>query len=85
MTDYMLLNHKNNKLYYGYIIASSAFLIQMLGPGAYITYGVFFNSFLTEFGWSRAMISGASSLFFFIFGLLGILAGRLVDKLARES
>ena len=81
MTDCMLLNHKNEKLYYGYIIASAAFFIQMLGPGAYITYGVFFNSFLTEFGWSRAMISGASSLFFFMFGLLGILTGRLVDKI----
>ena len=81
MTDNKLLNHKNNKLYYGYIIASSAFFIQILGPGAYITYGVFFNSFLTEFAWSRAMISGASSLFFFIYGLLGILAGRLVDKI----
>lgn len=81
MTDYKLLNHKNNKLYYGYIIASSAFFIQMLGLGSYITYGVFFNSFLTEFAWSRAMISGASSLFFFMCGLLGILAGRLVDKI----
>ena len=77
----MLLTHKKNKLYYGYIIALSAFFIQMLGPGAYITYGVFFNSFLTEFGWSRATISGASSLFFFMCGLLGILAGRLVDKI----
>jgi MFS family permease len=76
-----LLNHKNNKIYYGYIIASSAFFIQILGPGSYITYGIFFNSFLTEFGWSRAMISGASSLYFFMFGLLGILTGRLVDKI----
>jgi len=81
MTENNLLNHKNNKIYYGYIIASSAFFIQILGPGSYITYGIFFNSFLTEFGWSRAMISGASSLYFFMFGLLGILTGRLVDKI----
>jgi MFS family permease len=81
MMENKLLNHKNNKIYYGYIIASSAFFIQILGPGSYITYGIFFNSFLTEFGWSRAMISGASSLYFFMFGLLGILTGRLVDKI----
>jgi len=81
MMENKLVNHKNNKIYYGYIIASSAFIIQILGPGSYITYGIFFNSFLTEFGWSRAMISGASSLYFFMFGLLGILTGRLVDKI----
>jgi MFS family permease len=81
MMENKLLNHKNNKIYYGYIIASAAFFIQILGPGSYITYGIFFNSFLTEFGWSRAVISGASSLYFFMFGLLGILTGRLVDKI----
>jgi MFS family permease len=81
MMYHKLLNHKNNKSYYGYTIASSAFFIQMIGMGAYATYGVFFNSFLAEFAWSRAVISGASSLFFFTYGLLGILAGRLVDKI----
>ena len=72
---------KQSKIFYGYIIASAAFFIQMLGPGAYITYGVFFSAFLAEFGWSRATISGASSLFFFMFGLVGILTGRLVDRI----
>jgi MFS family permease len=81
MIENKLHNHKNNKIYYGYVIASAAFFIQILGPGSYITYGIFFNSFLTEFGWSRAMISGASSLYFFMFGLLGVLTGRLVDKI----
>jgi MFS family permease len=76
-----LPNHQHNKLYYGYIIASSAFFLQMLGIGANITYGIFFNSFLMEFGWSRTTVSGASSLFYFVYGLLGILSGRLVDKI----
>ena len=76
-----MLAKRENKLFYGYIVASSAFFIQMLGTGAYITYGVFFNSFLADFAWSRAVISGASSLHFFMFGLLGILAGRLNDKI----
>jgi MFS family permease len=74
-------HHNTSKSYYRYAIASSAFLIQMLGMGAYATYGIFFSPFLTEFAWSRAVISGASSLFFFTYGLLGILAGRLVDKI----
>ncbi|MFC1913572.1 MFS transporter, partial [Chloroflexota bacterium] len=72
---------RGSKFFYGYTVAASAFFIQMLGTGAYITYGVFFNSFLTDFAWSRAVISGASSLHFFMFGLLGILTGRLNDKI----
>jgi len=76
-----LLQRKVRKLYYGYIIASSSFFIQILGTGAYITFGVFFNSFQTDFGWTRGVISGASSLFYFMFGFIGILAGRMVDKI----
>ena len=44
-------------------------------------YGVFFRELEAEFGWSRAMISGASSLSFVVMGVLGILAGRLNDKI----
>lgn len=71
MMESKLLNHENNKIYYGYVIASAAFFIQILGPGSYITYGIFFNSFLTEFGWSRAVISGASSHTFLCLGYWG--------------
>ena len=49
--------------------------------GTLFTYGVFFKEFQTEFGWSRALISGASSLNYLFTGLCGILAGRLNDKI----
>lgn len=45
-----------------------------------VTYGVFFNSLVSEFGWSRAAISGASSLAFFLSGVGAILIGRLSDQ-----
>jgi MFS family permease len=44
------------------------------------TFGVFFNSFQTEFAWSRTTISGAQSLAFFLEGLFAIAVGRLTDK-----
>jgi MFS family permease len=44
-------------------------------------YGVFFKELQTEFGWSRATISGASSLAFLMMGAGGILAGRLNDRI----
>jgi len=48
--------------------------------GLYIVFGVFFNSFLDEFGWTRAVTSGAYSLSSIIGGLLGIVMGGLTDK-----
>ncbi len=71
---------KTSKFFYGYIIILACFLIQGIGLGAFLTFGVFFKPLLAEFGWSRATISGASSLAFLLMGFLGILAGNLNDK-----
>jgi MFS family permease len=65
---------------YGHLIAAICFSIQALGVGAFIAFGVFFNPLMEEFGWSRAAISGASSLAFFIMGLFGVIVGRLNDR-----
>jgi len=72
------------KYFYGYNIVASGFVIQGVCIGAMFTYGVFFKEFQAEFGWSRAMISGASSLAFLIMGTVGILAGRLNDKIGPK-
>ena len=72
---------KKSNYYYGYVIAAVCFGIQAIGVGTYVAYGVFFNPLISEFGWSRAAISGASSLAFFFMGLFGILVGRLNDRI----
>ena len=69
------------KYFYGYNIVAASFIIQWISIGSWATYGVFFNEFQVGFGWSRTMISGASSLNYLISGLFGILAGRLNDKI----
>ena len=76
---------KKHTNYYGYVIATSCFGIQAIGIGTYFTYGVFFNSLASEFGWSRAAISSASSIAFFLMGLLGIFVGRLNDKIGPRN
>jgi MFS family permease len=76
---------KKHTYYYGYVIAASCFGIQAIGIGTYVTYGVFFNSLASEFGWSRAAISGASSIAFFLMGLFGIIVGRLNDKIGPRN
>ncbi|RJQ85060.1 MAG: MFS transporter [Desulfobacteraceae bacterium] len=65
---------------YAYLIAAICFSIQALGVGTYISFGVFFNPLMEEFGWSRAVISGASSTAFLCAGVFGILVGRLNDR-----
>ena len=65
----------------GYRVVAACFVIQGTVIGSMFAYGVFFLELEAEFGWSRAMISGASSLSFVIMGVLGILAGKLNDKI----
>ena len=55
-------------------------MVQAVGVGTLVTYGVFFNSFVEELQWSRAVISGASSLALFLSGLFAMLVGRLTDR-----
>ena len=69
------------RYFYGYNIVAAGFLIQAMAIGAMFTYGVFFKEFQTEFGWSRALISGASSLAFLIMGAGGMVAGTLNDRI----
>ncbi|UCG63687.1 MAG: MFS transporter [Deltaproteobacteria bacterium] len=69
------------KYFYGYNIVAAGFVIQAVCYGMLFTYGIFFKEFQAEFGWSRATISGAPSLCFLMGGAIGILAGRLNDKI----
>ncbi len=67
--------------FYGYIVVAAALCIMVAIWGTYYAFGVFFKPVLTEFGWTRATISGAFSLSLIMHGLLGIVMGRLTDKL----
>ncbi len=68
------------RFFYGYIIVVAAFCIMVLIYGAYYAFGVFFKPVLTDFGWTRAMTSGAFSLSMIVNGLLAIVMGGLTDR-----
>ncbi len=72
---------KEQLLSYATVIVASCFSLQAVGLGSLIAYGVFINPLVAEFGWSRAAVSGASSIALFLSGVLGVLAGRLNDKI----
>lgn len=72
--------NKKPHFFYGYVIVAASFAIQWVCVGAMFTYGIFFKPLLNEFGWSRATISGASSITMLFVGLMGIVSGRLNDR-----
>lgn len=71
---------KNPRFFYGYVVVFAAFFILIATWGTAYSFGVFFKPVLTEFGWTRAAISGAYSLFFLLLGLFAAIAGKLSDR-----
>jgi MFS family permease len=70
-----------SKFFYGYIIVIAAFIIQVLMFGSRTSFGVFFKPMIAEFGWTRALISGAFSISTVVQGFFGIVMGSLNDRL----
>ena len=70
----------SGKMFYGYRIVAASSTIQMMYLGCVFSFGVFFPEFEAEFGWSRASISGASSLMVLMMGMLAIFMGRVNDS-----
>jgi MFS family permease len=72
------------KYFYGYVIVIAAFITMAVMWGTFHAFGIFFNPMLAEFGWTRAMTSGAFSLSLLISGVSAIVMGRLTDKLGPK-
>jgi MFS transporter, OFA family, oxalate/formate antiporter len=68
------------RLFRGWVVVGAAFLILFFAYGAQYSFGVFFSALLAEFGWSRASLSGAFSLYAFSYCMVGFGAGRLTDR-----
>ncbi len=68
------------RFFYGYIVVVVAFFIMAVISGTQNAFGIFFKPVLTEFGWTRAMTSGAFSLSWIVTGLLAIVMGGLTDR-----
>ena len=72
--------HTKRSFYYGYTIVASAFICLAIIFGVHNSFGIFLKPLLSEFGWSRAAISGAFSIATATQGLLAIFMGWLNDR-----
>ena len=61
-------------------VVFGACLTQFTIIGLLFSYGLFFKTFETEFGWSRTVLSSAASLAFFMMGVLATGLGHLSDR-----
>ncbi len=69
------------QLFYGWIITAGAFLLSfvIVGVGFY-SLTIFLDALCLDRGWSRASVSGATTLYFLTAGATGTLIGRAVDR-----
>ena len=66
--------------FYGWIVVAGGFLVLFMAYGTQYAFGIFFGALLGEFGWSRASLSGAFSLYTVAYSACGLAAGRLTDR-----
>ena len=78
---HVMQNVPEKKIFYGWIITGIVFLNLAMAYGAQYSFGVFFPSLIEEFGWNRQSLSGAFSLYTFMYSTLGFFLGRLTDRL----
>jgi len=66
-------------IFSGWLIVAGAFAVLLVAYGTQYSFGVFFAALLDEFGWSRASLAGAFSLYAAGYCVAGFPAGRLTD------
>ncbi len=75
-----MASKSNIGIFYGWVIVAAGCLILLVEWGCHYSYGVFFTELCADFGWTRAMVSGAYSLGFLWHGIIYFVAGSLNDK-----
>jgi sugar phosphate permease len=68
------------RLHYAWIIALVTFVILLVTAGIRATPGVLMVPLESEFGWNRAVISGAIAINIALFGLIGPFAASVMDR-----
>jgi len=75
------VKRKRNRVFYGWWIVGGSFSLQMIVGSLMIhSFTAYFPLLQTQFGWSRAVLSGAFALSRAESGILGPLQGWLIDR-----
>jgi len=69
------------RFFYGWVVVACAFIVLCVTYGIQFSFGVFMPSISADTGWDRASLSLPYSLYVFIYSALGVVSGRLTDRL----
>ena len=72
---------RRRPLYYGWIIFLMSVVTYFFMYGLRYAMGVFFVPLQADFGWTKAMTTGAVTVFFWVYGVFGVFVGRLLDAI----
>jgi OFA family oxalate/formate antiporter-like MFS transporter len=67
--------------FYGWIVVACTFTILCIAYGIQFTFGVFMPSISADTGWDRGSLSLPYSMYVFVYSALGVVSGRLTDRL----
>lgn len=76
---------EKKRFFFGWIVLIACVVICIITYTILYSFGVFFKPLQEEFNWSRAMTSGAFSLFLFTHGAFGLLAGWASDRFGTRK
>ena len=68
------------RIFYGWFVVGACFATTFALGEAMWTFGIFFKPLENEFGWSRAVVSSAYTVFLIGYAFSAIAAGRLADR-----
>ena len=74
------LKEADPTFFYGYVVVAAAWIILVAAFGVHYAFGIFLKPMLAEFGWGRAVTSGAYSLSWLVQGLSAVIMGRINDR-----
>jgi OFA family oxalate/formate antiporter-like MFS transporter len=67
--------------FYGWVVVGCAFTILCIAYGIQFTFGVFMPFISADTGWDRGSLSLPYSLYVFVYSALGVVSGRLTDRM----
>jgi MFS family permease len=73
---------EKENLFWGWYVVAGAFLLMAVNYGARYSFGLFVQPLSAANGWSRSAVSLAASINLIAYALAGIVAGRLLDRVA---
>ncbi|MFO7964516.1 MAG: MFS transporter [Desulfobacterales bacterium] len=75
-----------HKIFYGWWVVLSLIPATLVHAGAlFYIFGIFYEPLMREFGWSRATVAGALTIYLLSLGFSGPFIGRLADRFGPKN